>query len=137
MVKSHGTLVIGLWGEQKNCESSAVLANVSALLPAPPPGTPGPFALSEEGKVEAMCKEAGLKIISKHSVLCPWKANTRDELLRGFLCTAPCAKAVNAVGQEAVEAAIVSAAQPFNIVDEVYYMRNYFTFFITEKINTH
>lgn len=136
VVKWHGKLVIGMWGEEKDCESSAVLRAVIDLLPPPPPGTPGPFALSEEGKIEAICASAGLKILGRHSVACPWQFNSPDHLLRAFLCTAPFAKAVQAVGQEAVESAILSSAQPYAITDEVYYMRNHFTYFITEKINT-
>lgn len=136
VVKSHGKLVIGIWGQEKDCESGAVLGAVARLLPPPPPGTPGPFALSEEGKIESICKDVGLKIVDKQSVFCPWQFNSTNELLRAFLCTAPCVKAVKAVGQEAVEAAIISSAQPYVITDGVYYMRNYFTFFITEKINT-
>lgn len=133
VVKSHGKVVIGLWAQQKDCESSDILAAVTGLTP-PAPGAPNPFALSEDGKVEAICEAVGLKVIGKHSVLCPWKANTKDELLRGFLCTAPCAKAVNAVGLETVKETILASAAPYNITDEVYYMRNYFNFFITEKI---
>lgn len=136
VVKWHGKLVIGIWGREKDCEASSVQAAVNSLLPPPPPGTPHPFALSEEGKIEAMCKEAGLKILGKHSVFCPWQFNSTKDLLRAFLCTASCVKAVQAVGLEAVESAIVNSAQPYAITDEVYYMRNYFTYFITEKINT-
>lgn len=136
VVKWHGKLVIGIWGHPKDCEASTMLSAVTNLLPPPPPGTPGPFALSEEGTIEAICREVGLKVLGKHSVFCPWQFNSTKDLLRAFLCTAHFVKAVQAVGQEAVEAAILSSAQPFAITDEVYYMRNYCNYYITEKINT-
>ena len=134
VVKKHGKLVIGLWGKQEICDSSALLAGVAALLPPPPPGTPGPFALSEDGKIESICEAVGLKIVHKESVLCPFQLNSTDELIRAFLCTAPCLKAAAVVGEQAVKDAIYETAQPFRLTDEVYYMKNYFTFFITEKI---
>lgn len=136
VVKWHGKLVIGIWGREKDCESAAIHGAVVNLLPPPPAGTPGPFALSEEGQIEAICKEVGLKILGRHSVFCPWQFNLDKDLLRAFLCTATCVKAVQAAGREAVESTILTSAQPYAITDEVYYMRNYLTYFITEKINT-
>lgn len=135
VVKWHGKLVIGIWGQEKDCEAGTVLNAVARLLPPPSPGTPGLFALSEEGKIEAICKEVGLKVLGKHSVFCPWQFNSDENLLRAFLCKALCAKAAQQVGEEAVRSAILSSAQPYSITDGVYYMRNYFTYFITEKIN--
>jgi ubiquinone/menaquinone biosynthesis C-methylase UbiE len=133
VVKRHGTVVIGIWGKEENCEATAVHKAVGSLLPPPIPGMPGPFTLSEEGKVEELCASVGLKVMRRISVLCPWKFNNNEELLKGFLSTAPCVKAVEQVGEEKVKETILNSSQPFNIADDVYFMRNSFTFFITEK----
>lgn len=50
------------------------------------------------------------------------------------MCTGPCVKAAQNVGEEKVKETVVAASQPFNLADDIYYMHNYFTFFITEKI---
>jgi SAM-dependent methyltransferase len=134
VTKKDGKAVIGIWGKEEDCESGAVLKAVGSLLPTPPPGTPGPFALSEEGKVEDICEGAGLKVIKKEHVFCPWQFTGTDALVRAFLCTGPCVKASQAVGENKVRETILQSAEPFNLADEVYFMRNYFTFFITEKI---
>ena len=134
VVKRHGKVAIGIWGKEKDCDASTVLAAIVSLLPPPPPGTPGPFALSEEGKVEGICSAIGLKVNSKQTAFCPWQFNSDEELLEGFLCTAPFAKAVQVAGEEAVKKTIITSAQPYNLADDVYYMQNYFTVFITEKI---
>lgn len=134
VVKTHGKVVIGIWGKEEECEAGSVLKAVASLLPPPPPGTPGPFALSEEGKVEAICKAAGLTVTMKKTVFCPWQFNTTDDLQLAFLSTGPCVKAVQAVGTPKVKDAITQSAQSFRLADDVYFMRNHFTFFIAEKI---
>jgi SAM-dependent methyltransferase len=134
VTKKYGNVVIGIWGKEEDCDAGLVLKTVSSLLPAPPPGTPGPFALSEDGKVEAICKSMGLKVIDKKSVFCPWQFIGVKDLQDGFMCTGPCVKAAMSVGEEKVKMAITASAEPFNLADGIYYMRNYFTFFITERI---
>lgn len=130
----HGKVIIGIWGKEEECDAGSVLKAVAALLPPPPPGTPGPFALSEDGKVETICKSVGLKVISRQTVFCPWQFTSIEDLQRGFLCTGPCVKAVQAVGESEVRKAIIQSAQPYNLADGIYFMKNHFTFFITEKV---
>ncbi|HEV8285072.1 MAG TPA: class I SAM-dependent methyltransferase [Chitinophagaceae bacterium] len=132
VVKKQGKVVIGIWGREEEYEAGIVFKAVASLLP--PPGTPAPFDLSEEGKVEAICKTVGLKVIEKQSVFCPWQFSSAEALERGFLCTGPCVKAVQHTSEQKVKQAIIESSQPFNLADDVYYMRNQFTFFITEKI---
>lgn len=134
VTKKSGKVVIGIWGKEENCDAGAVLKAVGALLPPPPPGTPGPFALSEDGKVEAICESVGLRVLAKQSVSCPWHFANVEELYKGFMCTGPCVKAAEVVGEEKVTAAIRQSAEPFTLADGIYHMRNQFTFFITERI---
>jgi SAM-dependent methyltransferase len=133
VTKKEGRVVIGIWGKEEDCDAASVFKKVSALMPPPPPGTPGPFALSEEGRVERICKSVGLKVVYKETVSCPWQFSGNEELLRGFMCTAPCVKAAQHVGAAKVSEAVLAGSQPFNLADEIYYMHNYFTFFIAEK----
>ena len=133
VVKRHGKVVIGLWGKEEDCESGRVLDAIAALLPPPPPGTPGPYAWSEEGKVEATCNAAGLKVTKKATVFCPWQFTGDEELMRAFLSTSLCVKAVQLLNLDTVKNTIIRSAQPFNLADDVYYMHNYFTYYITEK----
>ncbi|MGB8193365.1 MAG: class I SAM-dependent methyltransferase [Chitinophagaceae bacterium] len=135
VVKKNGKVVVGIWGKEEVCESATVHRAVIDLLPPPPPGTPGPFALSEEGKIESFCKSAGLKVINKQTIFCPWQLTGDDALLAAFMCTGPCVKTADIVGEEAVHNAIITSAQPYGITDDVYYMKNYLTVFITEKIS--
>ena len=132
--KRTGKVVIGIWGKEENCEAGTVLKAVGSLLPPPPPGTPGPFALSKDGEVEAICEAVGLKVIEKHTVSCPWKFASVEELQKGFMSTGPCVKAAQVVGEEKVLSAITKSAEPFSLANGIYQMRNDFIFFITERI---
>ena len=134
VVKWHGKVIIGIWGKEKDCESAGVLRAVANLLPPPLSSIPGTFSLSEDGKVEVMCNALGLKVLGKQNVFCPWWFIGPDALEKAFLSIAPCVKAVEVAGEEAVRKAIVDSAQPYCLADDVYYMKNYFTFFVAEKI---
>ena len=63
VLKEQGRLVIGIWDKPDVSDATNVLKAISALLPAPPLGTPGPFALSEEGKIENVCSSLSLKLV--------------------------------------------------------------------------
>jgi SAM-dependent methyltransferase len=134
VTKKNGKLVLGIWGKEEDCDAGTVLKAVSALLPPPPPGTPGPFALSEDGKVEAICNSIGLKVIKKQTVFCPWQFTSINELHEAFMCTGPCVKAAQIIGEDKVRLTITESAEPFSLAYGIYYMRNDFTYFITEKI---
>ena len=48
--------------------------------------------------------------------------------------TATCVKITQQVGEEAVKTAISETPSPFTLSGDIYYIRNHFTFIITEKI---
>jgi SAM-dependent methyltransferase len=58
---SGGRVAMVVWGEPHITEHAATLAALGPLMPPPPPGAPGPFALSAPGKVEALMEQAGLQ----------------------------------------------------------------------------
>ncbi|MBC7826542.1 MAG: class I SAM-dependent methyltransferase [Chitinophagaceae bacterium] len=134
VTKKNGKLVVGIWGKEEDCDAGVILKAVGSLLPPPPPGTSGPFALSEDGKVEAICKSVGLNVIEKQTVFCPWQFAGVQDLLDAFMCTGPCVKAAQIVGEQKVKLTIAEKAESFRLAGDIYYMRNFFTFFIAEKI---
>ena len=48
------------WGAPEQCEMRAVLAAIGSLLPPPPPGAAGPFALAAPGALEGLVESSGL-----------------------------------------------------------------------------
>jgi len=60
------------WGMPDGTEADTLVATPRQLLPPPPPGTPGPFALSDEATLQAFAAAAGLAPIEVFAVDRPW-----------------------------------------------------------------
>ena len=128
-----GRLVIGIWDKPELSEASNILKAIGTLLPPPPAGTPGPFALSEDGKIEGICKNIGLKVTARTKVTCPFLFNTISAGIKSFMGTGPAALAMNYTDRETVELTIARALKPFNVTDSFYFLQNSFLVFIVEK----
>jgi SAM-dependent methyltransferase len=133
ILKEGGRLVIGTWDKPEMSEATVILKAISSLLPPPAAGTPGPFALSEDGKVESICGSIGLKIVYKTTVSCPALYHTKNEAIRSFLGTGPAAAAMKRVSERTVQQTIASALQPFQLTEDMHHLENNFLLFIAEK----
>lgn len=60
VARTGGSVVVAVWGKPEDTQASAYLAALGSCLPPPPPGSPGPFALSRDGALEELVTEAGL-----------------------------------------------------------------------------
>lgn len=58
VTKPNGFVVVAVWGAPDKYELAPYLGAVGKLLPPPPPGAPGPFALSAPGTLEALAGKA-------------------------------------------------------------------------------
>jgi hypothetical protein len=103
---------------------------VGALLPPPPPGAPGPFALSEPGALEEFAARGGLTPRERRDVLCVASFADSDELLRGLMSTGSMAGAIDRAGEQKVAAAILAAVAPYRTIDGGYRLENVFTYLI-------
>ncbi len=134
VLKYNGKLVIGIWDKPGYSDATHVLKAISALLPPPPPGTPGPFALSEEGKIEKILAALDLKLVYKTSVVCPFLYATLADGVKSYMGTGPAAAALNYASKKHVEQTIATALQPYHLTEDIYYLQNSFLLFIAEKI---
>jgi ubiquinone/menaquinone biosynthesis C-methylase UbiE len=133
VLRPGGKLVIGIWDKPEASDATHVLKAIGSLLPAPAAGTPGPFALSEDGKMEAVLKTTGFKLLNKTGSACPVVYETLSDSIKSFMGTGPAAAAISHNNKEIVEETIAGALQPFRIVDDFYFMQNSFLIFIAEK----
>jgi SAM-dependent methyltransferase len=132
VVRDDGRVVVAIWGREDDCEAVAVFEAVAAFLPPPPPGTPGPFALSEPGALEALVEQAGLRPQESHEVPCPWVYPDVDTAVRGMASTGPAIRAEHENGREAVEETIAQALQPFrDPMTGIVQLENVFRFLLT------
>ncbi|ULQ53216.1 class I SAM-dependent methyltransferase [Flavihumibacter fluvii] len=133
VLKDGGRVVIGIWDVPENSDATNILKAISTLLPPPPAGTPGPFALSEDGKIEGICNSLGLKMIYKTKVACPFLYYAKEDAIKSFMGTGPAAAATNHVNEKIVQRTIANAMQPYHLTEEMYHLQNSFLVFIAEK----
>jgi hypothetical protein len=59
-----------VWSPAEMCELAPHLNSLGALMPPPPPGTPGPFALCGRDALEGFFGSAGLEVDGVADVPC-------------------------------------------------------------------
>jgi SAM-dependent methyltransferase len=126
-----GTVVIATWGQPEDCEAAAYLRALGSLLPPPPPGAPGPFALSAPGALEELAERAGLTPRTVDEVRTDWLYPDLDTALRGLLAAGPAVKAIAAAGAERVAEAMTDAIAPFRLPSGAYTIANTWRYVIT------
>jgi SAM-dependent methyltransferase len=125
-----GTVVIATWGLPEDCEAAGHLKALGALMPPPPPGAPGPFALSDESKLRALASEAGLVPLDVVDVECPWVYPNLDIALRGMLSAGPAERAIRNSGMERAREAVANAIAPYRKPSGEYRLNNKFRYLI-------
>ena len=130
VTKPGRPVVIATWGMYADCEASGHLKALAALMPPPPAGAPGPFALSDEARAKALVREAGLTPIGMADVDCPWVYPSLEVALRAMLSAGPAEKAIRASSFERARDAVASAIAPFRTDSGGYHMKNKFRYLI-------
>jgi hypothetical protein len=130
VAKPDGRVAMAVWGRPEDQDSVALITALSKLLPPPPPGAPGPFALSAPGRVEALLQQAGLTPLSSGEVDLPFEFPDLETAVRGSMSTGPAAIAIRQAGAEAVQRAIAESLAPFRTSEGGYRQRNTFRYVI-------
>jgi SAM-dependent methyltransferase len=102
-------VAITTWGRPEQCEMRAVLGAIGSLLPPPPPGTGGAFALAAPGALEALVARAGLTAERALEVPTPYTHHDFETAVRSHLSSGPARRAIQTAGLEATRAAVAAA----------------------------
>lgn len=129
-VSRTGMVVIAVFGKPEESESTAYIKAMGSLLPPPPSGAPGPFALSAEGALEALVIQSGLTPSSVKTVDCPWDYPDEKTMLRGLLSSGPAIRAIQERGEEAVRDLILKVLDPFKTSAGGYFLTNKYQYLI-------
>jgi SAM-dependent methyltransferase len=113
VAKPGALVVIMTWGKPEGMEAASLVAALRPLLPSPPPGAPGPFALSEESALRSFVAQAGLKPMEVSDVDCPWFYPDLATALRGLGSSGVAMRARENSGEGAVDQAHEVALAPF------------------------
>lgn len=111
--KPTGRIVVLTWGNPQGMEAASLVTSLQPLLPPPPPGSPGPFALSDENALKRFAESAGLTVLKVSDVACEWRYEDLRTALRGLGSSVGAARAAEHAGLEAVNQAHESALAPF------------------------
>jgi SAM-dependent methyltransferase len=118
------------WAPPEQCEAAGYLAAIGALLPPPPPGAPGPFALSDHDAIVRVFEEAGLTVRSTGDVTVVWSYPDHATALAGLMAAGPIVHAIEHSGEEAVVDATGAFLEPFGTDDGGYRITNVFRYAI-------
>jgi SAM-dependent methyltransferase len=113
IAKPDGRIVIMTWGNPEGMEAASLVAALKPLLPPPPPGAPGPFALSDANALRALAQSAGLRPIDVLDVACHWQYPDLQTALRGLGSSGVAVRAAEHSSEDAVDAAHTAALAPF------------------------
>jgi SAM-dependent methyltransferase len=133
VVQAEGRVVVGVFGRERDCDMAAPLAAFSRLMPPPPPGTSGPFALSEDGTLEGLVRKAGLVPVETADVNVPFDFATETSALCGLLSNGPAVIAIRASGIERVRQAVLNAIAPFETASGDYHLDNKFRYLVARR----
>jgi SAM-dependent methyltransferase len=120
VTRPGGIVAVMTWGRPEGMEAASVVAALRPLMPTPPPGAPGPFALSDPDRLSAFVAEAGLtprEIIEGET---HWIYPDEATALRGINSSGVAVRAASLVGEDAVTAAHAAAFAPFRQADGSY-----------------
>jgi ubiquinone/menaquinone biosynthesis C-methylase UbiE len=117
VTKPGGVVAIVTWGPPEGMPAAALVGALRPLLPPPPPGAPGPFALSNETALRAFAHGAGLEPGEIFDVESPWSYASLEEGIRGLGSSGVAARARSTSGAEAVDRAHAEALGAFRQSD--------------------
>jgi len=109
------------------------LAALKPLLPPPPPGAGGPFALSDEGALRSLVASAGLTPQSIEDVDVTWQFENLDTALAAMLAAGPSILAIQTSGHDRVRATLERAIAPFRPSDSRYRLENRFRYLLATR----
>jgi SAM-dependent methyltransferase len=126
IAKPGGHVVVMTWGPPEGMQAASLVAALRPLLPPPPPGAPGPFALSDEAALRALVESAGLEPIDVADVECTWRYQDLATALRGLGGSGVAVKAAENTSRERVDQAHAQALAPFKRADGSYEVKALF-----------
>jgi SAM-dependent methyltransferase len=120
VAKPGASVTIVTWGPPEGMQAASLVAALRPVLPPPPPGAPGPFALSDETALRGFAAQAGLVPGEMFDVESPWHYASLDHGLRGLKSAGVGVRAIEHSGEDKVDDVHRQALAPFAQSDGSY-----------------
>ena len=134
-VTAPGGRVLALvWSPADMCELAPHLQSLGALMPPPPPGAPGPFALSARDALQDLFTAAGLDIAAVKDVPCTFAYPDTATALTALSSAGPIARVAEHAGWDAVRADIRAFLADRIRPDGTYAIRNPFRYALSTPV---
>jgi SAM-dependent methyltransferase len=111
VAKPDAPVAVATWGPVEQCEMRLVLGAIGSLLPPPPPGAGGPFALAAPGALEALVDGAGLNAERVIDVPTPYIYADVGTAVQGQLASGPARMAIDRAGRDKVSSVLTEALE--------------------------
>ena len=135
-VTSPGGRVLALvWSPVEMCELAPHLQSLGALMPPPPPGAPGPFALSGRDALEEFFASAGLEVAEIADVMCTFAYPDPTTAVKALSAGGPVVRVAEHAGAEAVRIDIEAFLAQHVRSDGSYAIRNPFRYAVSTPIS--
>jgi SAM-dependent methyltransferase len=119
-------VAVASWGDPDRCQTTSVMAAMGSLLPPPPAGSGGPFALAAPGALEALVERAGLTAERAIEVPTPFLYTDVDAAVRATLASGPGRATIDHAGIDAARDGLAAALEPFVDADAAVRLENLF-----------
>ncbi len=120
VTKPDGAIIVMTWGNPEGMAAASLVAALRPLMPTPPPGAPGPFALSDETALRRFATDAALEPVDVFDVESPFIYANEATALRGLNSSGVAARAMENTSEEAVTEAHAKAIAPYRQTDGSY-----------------
>jgi SAM-dependent methyltransferase len=125
-----GRVLLLSWAPAEQCQAGAYLQGLGGLMPPPPPGTHGPFALSDEAALRDLFAGAQLEVQTIEDVACRWAYADEATAIAGLECAGPVVRVAEHAGWEAVHDVTRRFLDGFRTPEGGYALANTFRFVI-------
>lgn len=117
VTRAGGKVAIMTWAPPEGMPAAALVSALRPLMPPPPPGAPGPFALSNEAALYDFAAAAGLQPETVFDVESPFHYGTLEEGVRAMGSSGVAERARQNTSEAAVDQAHAESLGKFRRAD--------------------
>lgn len=129
-----GRILVLVWSPAEMCELAPHLQSLGGLMPPPPPGAPGPFALCGRDSLAEFFGTAGLEIAQVTDVPCTFAYPDTATAEAALSSAGPVVRIAEHAGWDAVRADIRAFLSDHVRPDGTYAIRNPFRFAMSRPV---
>jgi SAM-dependent methyltransferase len=131
VARPNAAVVMAVTGMPEQVQTSGYLMAVGSLLPVKPASAPG-FALSGDGALQDLAREAGLEPRRMTDVQCVLEYPDEATALRGLLSCGAAVRAIQAAGDERVKHVVLKAIAPYRRADGGYTLTDTYRYLVAK-----